>query len=254
MQLPGFIPEELRQLARFVPLTGWDAVEWKPLLGSLRSVTWRYVTGQGVAALARAAGEAVPAVTFTDTLDGTTGMAALRTARQRRAAGDDILRLYFGQWLVDEGLFIDLRPGRFGVAGGETRYRPDGLWIRLRPRFREGMIALYRSFYSGDDAAFDQALRQMGMLRPGLPAAAEAELRQRLHVHFGIEQDAQRFSIDAFKASFDDLFEFFIEHDYRLHSDFVWVGFYLVTLYLALEALGQTHDVRGICAEMLLHE
>ena len=63
---------------------------------------------------------------------------------------------------------------------------------------------------------------------------------------------AQGFSIDAFKASFDDLFEFFIENDYKLHSDFVWVGFYLITLYLTLQQGGQAHDVRKICSEILL--
>ena len=48
MQLPRFVPEDLRQLARFVPARGWDAIEWKPLLGSLRSVSWRFVSGSGV--------------------------------------------------------------------------------------------------------------------------------------------------------------------------------------------------------------
>jgi hypothetical protein len=114
------------------------------------------------------------------------------------------------------------------------------------------MLALYRSFYTSDDAAFEAALRQMGMLRPGMSSAAEDELRLLLHAHFGVEQSAQRFSIDAFKASFDELFAFFLANDYRLHSDFVFVGFYLITLYLALEHGGQAHDVRKICAAALL--
>ncbi len=53
MELPGFLPEELRQLARFVPARGWDAVEWRPMLASLRSVSWRFVSGTGVRALSR---------------------------------------------------------------------------------------------------------------------------------------------------------------------------------------------------------
>jgi hypothetical protein len=48
------------------------------------------------------------------------------------------------------------------------------------------------------------------------------------------------------------LFAFFIEQDYNLHSDFVFVGFYLITLYLTLEQLGQSHNVRKICADVLL--
>ena len=252
MQLPAFIPDELRQLARFVPLSGWDAIEWKPMLGSMRSVSWRFVTGSGVKKLSRITADAVPSVAFVDALDDADRLSDIAKKQRLRRIGDDILRLYFAQWLVDDGLFLDLRASRFGVADDELLYAPNGLWIQLRPDFREGMLALYRSFYSADDDAFENALRQMGLLRPGMSAAAESELQELLHSHFGIEQSAQRFSIDTFKSSFDDLFEFFIANDYKLHSDFVWVGFYLITLYLTLEQTDQAHDVRLICSEVLL--
>lgn len=252
MRLPGFLPEELRQLARFVPLRGWDAIEWKPLLGSMRSVSWRFVSGRGVGSLMKAVQDISPAVTLVDDLDEAKPLADIRAANSLRRHGDDILRLYFAQWMLEDGLFLDLRPARFGVRGSELLYSPSGLWVELRPEFREGILSLYRSFYSTDDAAFEDALRQMGMLRPGLSEDAETELKQLLHAHFGIDQRAQSFSIDTFKASFDALFEFFIEHDYKLHSDFVWVGFYLITLYLTLQQGGQKHNVRKICSEVLL--
>lgn len=252
MQLPAFIPDELRQLARFVPLSGWDAIEWKPMLGSLRSVSWRFVTGSGVNKLSVITDNVVPSITFVDALDDADPLSDIVAEPRLRRIGDDILRLYFAQWLAADGLFLDLRASRFGVDDGELLYAPNGLWIQLRPDFREGMLALYRSFYSADDDAFEDALRQMGLLRPGLSKAAEGELKELLHSHFGIEQSAQRFSIDTFKTSFDNLFEFFIANDYKLHSDFVWVGFYLITLYLTLEQTGQAHDVRLICSEVLL--
>jgi hypothetical protein len=252
VRLPGFIPEELRQLARFVPSRGWDAIEWKPLLGAMRTVSWRFVSGSGVRPLRRSLGEQLPALRIAADLDGHKPLAEVRAARERRRHGDRILELYFAQWLGDSGLFLDLRSARFGVADGELAYAPNGLWIELRPAFREGMVALYRSFYSGDDDALEAALLQMGMLRPDLSPAARSELKELLHAHFGIEQTAQRFAIDAFKASFDDLFEFFIANRYTLHSDFVFVGFYLITLYLNLEQGGQAHDVRRICSEVLL--
>ena len=252
MKLPGFIPEELRQLARFVPLRGWDAIEWKPLLGSMRSVSWRYATGQGVGKLTQSSTENTTAIGFCDDLDDAELLADITGRKRLQHLGDQILRFYFEQWLVDDGLFLDLRMSRFGEIDNELCYKPNGLWIKLRPEFRDGILALYRSFYSTDEAAFDDALRQMGMLRPGLSKAAASELKELLHAHFGIDQRAQRFSIDAFKSSFDDLFEFFVANDYKLHSDFVWVGFYLITLYLTLEQLGQAHNVRKICSEVLL--
>lgn len=252
MQLPRFVPEELRQLARFVPTRGWDAIEWKPLLGSMRSVSWRFVTAKGIDKLRRSTAGVVSHIRLIKDLGETEALGDISGSKTLRALGDDILRLYFAQWLVDDGLFLDLRSARFGVDEDQLVYAPNGLWIQLRPEFREGILSLYRSFYSADDAAFEDALRQMGMLRPGLSAAAESELKTLLHAHFGIEQTSQVFSIDAFKASFDDLFEFFIANDYKLHSDFVWVGFYLITLYLTLQQLGQSHNVRKICAEILL--
>ncbi len=252
MKLPGFVPAELRQLARFVPLRGWDAVEWKPLLGSMRSVSWRYVTGRGIDSLAQSCSSSTTAIGICDDLDDAVPLSEITGPKRLKRFGDQILRFYFEQWLVDDGLFLDLRSARFGADDNELWYQPNGLWIKLRPEFRGGILALYRSFYSTDEAAFDDALRQMGMLRPGLSKAAAYELKELLHAHFGIDQRAQRFSIDSFKSSFDDLFEFFVANDYKLHSDFVWVGFYLITLYLTLEQLGQAHNVRKVCSEVLL--
>jgi len=254
LKLPGFVPEELRQLLRFVPTRGWDALEWRPLLASLRALSWRYASGRGVTHLASALAPVVPRVDFAPAAREALALEDLTHGGQRRSVGDRILFLYFRQWLVDEGLFLDLRPARFRLEPPTLHFQPNGLWIRLLPEFREGMLALYRSFYSDDEAAFRDALRGMGMLQDGLDAGAEAELLALLASHFGLEQGAQRFSIDAFKASFDQLFAFFVDHEIRLHSDFVFVGFCLITLYLTLEQLGQAHDVRGICAEALLSE
>jgi len=251
VKLPGFLPEELRQLARFVPARGWDAVEWRPMLASLRQLSWRLVSGSGVQQQADITRGWVERVTLGRPIPDGEAMGDLTHPARKRSAGDRILHLYFRQWLVEEGLFLDLRPGRFTWSDRMLYFSPNGLWLQLRPEFRGGMLELYRSFYSNDEVALRRALLRMGMLRPGMSAAAEGELIALLHQHFGMESGAQRFSIDEFKASFDRLFDFFLAHDYRLHSDFVFVGFYLITLYLSLESLGQKHDVRGICAEAL---
>lgn len=253
VKLPAFVPNDLRQLLRFVPLRGWDAVEWRPLLASLNALSLRFVTRHGVAGLRRKVAVAAPDVELVGHFREVKRLEDVGGPTGRRAAGDDILRLYFAQWLVDDGLFLDLRSPRFRVdVDGDLYFKPNGLWIQLRTDFRKGMLALYRSFYSDDQSAFEAALRQMGLLRPGLSASAESELKELLHQHFGIQQHAQLFEIDSFKASFDQLFEFFIANDYQLHSDFVFVGFYLITLYLTLEEGGQAHNVREICSDVLL--
>jgi predicted unusual protein kinase regulating ubiquinone biosynthesis (AarF/ABC1/UbiB family) len=251
VKLPGFLPEELRQLARFVPARGWDAVEWRPMLASLRKLSWRMVTGAGVQQQLAATGPWVDRVSFERPAADALALEDLTHAAQKRSAGDRILHLYFRQWLVEDGLFLDLRSSRFAWSDRTLHFLPNGLWLRLRPAFRTGMIDLYRSFYTEDEIGLRVALTRMGMLQEGMEPAAEDELIALLHRHFGMDSGAQRFSIDAFKASFDRLFEFFLAHDYRLHSDFVFVGFYLITLYLTLESLGRAHDVRRICAEAL---
>lgn len=252
MELPAFIPEELRQLARFVPTRGWDVIEWRSLITTMRSVSWRYVSGAGVRKLQAATAGQVDSLQLVSSLRGADPLDGITAARARKQLGDRILDLYFRQWDIEQGLFLDLRSARFGVLDDALLYAPNGLWIQLRPEFRQGMLGIYRSFYSADEAAFEAALRQMGLLQPGLTAAAEDELKGLLHKHFGIDQKAQKFSIDHFKASFDELFEFFIEHRCSLHSDFVFVGFYLITLYLTLEEGGQAHNVRKICSDALL--
>lgn len=252
MDLPAFVPKDLRQLARFVPARGWDAIAWRPLLASLRDVSVSYATGRGVSALREACASEVPGLRFTHHVPRPRRLEALTDPVRRRRAGDELLRLYFAQWRVDEGLFLDLRAGQLGLDDDDRLlFAPNGLWIRLRPEFRQGMIDLYRSFYTDDGEAFRAALRRMGLAAPGMAPEAEAQLEAKLRAHFGLDQSAQRFSIDRFQASFDDLFAFFVDHGYTLHIDFVFVGFYLITLYLTLDELGEAHDVRAICREVL---
>lgn len=251
LRLPGFVPTELRQLLSFVPTRGWSAVEWLPLLRSLRGISWRFASGRDIRQLATITAQAAPSVSFEMWPRDALALEALSDAGERRSVGDRVLDLYFRQWLVDDGLFLDLRPARFRLAPPVLHFRPNGLWIRLRSEFRLGMVDLYRSFYSDDDDAFRAALRRMGMLKPGLGQAAEDELSELLRSHFGIDQRAQRFSIDDFRKSFDRVFDFFIAHDYRIHRDFVFAGFCLITLYLTLELLDQEHDVRRICGDAL---
>jgi predicted unusual protein kinase regulating ubiquinone biosynthesis (AarF/ABC1/UbiB family) len=250
-KLPGFVPKDLKQLLAFVPTRGWDAIEWRPLLSQLRRISWQLASQKGVAKLARSAAAQTDALRVGD--DDGRDLASLG-ARQRKAAGDAILRFYFAQWRNPEGLFLDLRGARFAMGDDGLCFHPSGLWVRLEDEFRLGMIDLYRGFYLPDPELLDDALYRMGFLRDDLTAQEADELRALLQAHFGSQQRSQAFAIDTFKASFDALFDFFIDHDYRLRSDFVMVGFYLITLYLVLEELGQHHDVKALCEAELMHE
>ena len=71
----------------------------------------------GVSGLRRTLGNSLPDVEVTGYLRGVKRLALSTSPEQEAADGDDILRLYFAQWLIDDGLFLDLRPARFGVRG-----------------------------------------------------------------------------------------------------------------------------------------
>lgn len=251
MDLPRFVPSDLRTLARFVPSSGWNAIEWKPMLTTMRKLSWQLTTGKGIQALRPTVAKLMPDIEVADEPRGAK-LGSVDADDERRRLGDDVLALYFAQLRSDEGLFLDLRPQRFRDDEGKLRFIPNGMHTELRPAFREGMIDLYRAFYSGNDDDLEAALERLGMIAPDLGEDDVAELKELLHAHFGVSQSAQKFAIDDFKASFDKLFQFFVEHNYKLHPDFVVIGFYLVTLYLTLETLGQAHDVRRICNDTLL--
>jgi hypothetical protein len=245
-KLPRIVPTELRELLAFVPSHGWDAIEWRPLLKHLRLISWRITSRSGVRNLSDAL------AMFTDAVElgpppGVAGRLRRQPPAVHRRAGDAVIRLYFAQWHNPDGMFIDLRPSRFALADDRLHFLPSGLWARISEDFRRGMIDLYLGFYGDDEALLDDALYRLGFLREDLSAAEADELRGLLRAHFGAETSAQHFSIAEFRESFNALFDFFVEHDYRLRSDFVIVGFYLITLYLTLEALGQRHNVRELC-------
>jgi hypothetical protein len=249
-RLPRFIPRELRELIAFVPTRGWDAIEWRPLLNQLRRISWQLASRDGIGPLRKSLQLLLPDLALHGAGPDAEDWSAL-SPKARRQAGDAVLRLYFSQWRNPRGLFMDLRPSRFEVAQGQLHFLPNALWTRLDDNFRSGMIDLYLGFYRDDAVLLDAALMRMGFLHDGLSDRAAGELRELLRAHFGTQQRRQRFAIDEFRASFDALFEFFLEHDYRLRSDFVMVGFYLITLYLTLEELGAEHDVRSLCLESL---
>ena len=192
MEIPGFVPEDLRQLLRFVPTRGWDAVAWRPMLASLRALSWRYVSGRGVTRLSRSLSPRLDGITLGRPDEGALRLDALDDENHRQAAGDRILQLYFQQWLNEQGQFIDLRPVHFRYGDDRLFFTPNGLWLEVGADFREGLVDLYRAFYGGSDTALEAALQRMGMLRPDLDEDAKERLKGLLRGHFGIDQQAAR--------------------------------------------------------------
>jgi hypothetical protein len=247
-ELPGYIPvkllpKDIAELLAFVPVRGWDAIEWRSLLGQLRLISWQLASRKGVKSLTASA----------DTLSESVSLSQASgsplkglSEREKKLAGNAILRFYFAQFRNPEGLFLDFRETRFTWKNGALNFRPSGLYVKLDDDFRTGMLDLYRGFYEPDAELLDQALHRMGLLHQDLEPGDVQALKRLLEQHFGSQQRSQTFALSTFRQSFNALFDFFIDKRYSLRSDFVFVGFYLITLYMALESLGQHHDVRTL--------
>ena len=248
-----FLPEDLRQLLAFVPTHGWHAIDWRPLLRELTTISAQLATQRGVADLAEHCSGLTSGVFIDATIEEGDTLDTL-SERERKAAGDALLRLYFAQWRSEKGFFLDLRPARLRWRNGELVLKPSGLYTQLDDGFRRGMIDLYRGFYRPDDALLESAMKDLGFLHSDVGKEERRQLTTLLREHFGSASTRQSFSIETFRASFNTLFEFFVDHNYHLAPAFVLVGFYLITLYLSLESLGQEHNVKALCLAELDRE
>lgn len=77
------------------------------------------------------------------------------------------------------------------------------------------------------------------------------ELKSLFYAHFGPgDQSIVKFKVSQFSESFYELFHFFVTNKVELEKDFIFLGIYLVTLYMHLEDLGESCDVRAVFLEV----
>lgn len=159
---------------------------------------------------------------------------------QRRSCGSSILGLYFAQLFDAEMAVLDLRPERFAAVASadqwDLQWSPRPYYFRWPPEFLDGLRGLYRGFYRQDWKLFDQALEQLN-----LSPAREAFLRQ-----FGEDQHAVQFRTSHLVDSLHESFVACRIARRKLSGAFLALGFYLTTLYTALESLDVALDVRAI--------
>jgi len=154
----------------------------------------------------------------------------------REARGQRLLELYFHQIFHGQTTLLDLRPERAALDDDEVlRWAPAAMWITWKPDFIEPLRELYAGFYEDEDARFLAALDRLS-IRP-----AEDTFRRQ----FGAgDQSAVSFDVAAFRDTFHEAFIRCRDAGAQLHPNFLALGIYLATLYLHLEELGGTFDVR----------
>ena len=232
----SFLPSTLKELLKNIPSAAYHCADWKGLLLELKplvqSLTKEFPKDQ----LASLEIYSPIPVSF----EKTQGSPA--TKKQ----GELVLELYFSQLFNPKGLVIDLRQHHFGVLeNAELTWSPSKLWYRFDDSFRLSLIKLYRSFYKGESAAFESALDEMG-LTTGLNSVRKKELAALFKTHFGEGGQGEiHFELASFQESFINLFEFFATNKVFLFKDFVFLGVYLVSLYMNLDHISEPLNVRS---------
>jgi hypothetical protein len=154
----------------------------------------------------------------------------------RRASGQRILELYFGQIFASHVTILDLRASSFSVDDAAwLSWDPRAFYVEWQAEFLSGLRDLYAGFYLDDDPRF-----QRGLVTLDLEHAGDLMLS---HLG-GDDQRRVKFEMGKFQSSFHEMFLRCRDRGVSLHRNFIALGIYLVCLYEVLESLGLALDVR----------
>jgi hypothetical protein len=160
------------------------------------------------------------------------------------ARGQNILKIYFAQLQNANGLNLDLRYKYFDYSNSELNWAPNNVWYNFSDNFRLALINIYKGFYFKDNSLFRAALKNIGLSK-NLNPEQTIQLEKLFNEHFGPgEQELVKFELEKFSESFYELFHFFVEEEVELDKDFIFLGIYLVTLYMHLEELDTEFNVK----------
>ena len=235
----SFLPKHFRTLAEYISPKAFDVVAWQDVLRKGPALSKEILFKTQVSRVKQGLQDSLPGgVTFaaggSKTTDDSTA----------KAAGENLLAVYFYQLYQGETVFLDLRRDRFRYEGSVLHWSPNGLWTKLDADFVKGIRELYNGFYDQDDQVLRQGLNRLGLTPDHMDEPTRQQLIELLDDHFGGGRDQPvAFPIKKFVASFDRLFHFLKDNNVKLSGDFLFLGIYLVTLYLHLDHLGQEYDV-----------
>ncbi len=248
MSIMQFLPSLVRELLKHVPKLGFEVTDWEGVRRDAPLMAARLLSQSGVPALKKAQ-EIAFASFLSFTPPPSTGVRV-----DQQEFGDLLLRYYFAQLEIDEGVFLDLRAEHFTQSPGRLHFRPNGFWYRFSPGFRTSLLELYDGFYFDREDLFERGLRGTGLLSDSWSAGDRDRMKTLFRSHFGSARDLpMRFNLEDFQKTFLSVFEFLMEKKVRLSSEFMLFGAYLVTLYLALQQAGCSHEVGRIYRELRRH-
>lgn len=246
----SFLPRGFESLLDYISPAAFDVIDWKAAIKKAGKISKELVFESNVERVkAQLADHLPPGLKFADKELFKTGSNDQCIGSSKKVIGQNILALYFQQLFLGPDVFLDFRKERFSrfktESGEETLYwKPNGLWIEFNSEFLQGLRLLYKGFYEQNEPALDRGLSALGLYSETMNNQAKLELKGLLESHFGQGRSApMRFEVAHFMTSFDNLFLFLKDKNLKLSEDFLFLGIYILTLYLHLEFLGEPFDV-----------
>jgi hypothetical protein len=232
----AFYPKFIREIISHIPTIAFKTIHWKEFLSTSTGIVKNYLSSQVNTGLHNE---------LDSLLDDKIHLVdKFPVGGKSEGLGQEVLRLYFLQLKNPEGLYLDLRSSHFTKVEGEVYFKPNSFYFKFKDNFRTQLVNLYKGFYYEDEHQFENSLKELGMTS-GLSHEKIEELKTLFKSHFGDTKHV-KFNLDEFNESFLKIFEFFMDNKITLETDFIYLGAYLVTLYMHLGEYEESFDVESI--------
>jgi len=231
-------PAFLKDILPYISPRVFDLMDIPIVALNMGKLSYQYVFSKGVKSLSKRLEPLLPKTICFDE--------NAKEVITKEEQGEAILELYFSQILSKEQVFLDLRPSRFQVERGKIKWVPNGLYCHFKNDFQQGLIDLYTGFYHDDDVLYERGLQAIGLIQETDSKDQRDQIKSIFKEHFGDhDQTSVKFEMKHFVDSFHQIFDHIFTEKKKLSDDFVYLGIYLVTLYLHLEKINRPLDVRA---------
>jgi hypothetical protein len=239
----SFIPKEYRYLLDYISPGAFEVVDWKKAVMQFVSMSKLALDRDFLQGLATFNTQFV----LLDILVKSEGSKeGVKPVELDLTFPEQVLDVYFSQLFSNRGLFIDLRDKNFSVINGSICWSPGGFVHVFDETFRLGMLAIYEGYYFDKFDQLKAGMRAVGLIQSDDPSEVNA-ISGLLFAHFKkADAGPVLFEMSAFQNSFHELFLHLKRNNLRLTSDFIFLGIYLVTLYLSLSHVSKAFDVSRI--------
>lgn len=233
------VPREYRPLLQYITPTAFSVVDWRTALSEFLSNSNFISRDANLKISVEKTNSALANLGITMTRDG-------NFEKEDFNNGEAILKVYFGQLLLDHGVFLDLRLLRFAQTSEQVQYYPAKIFYRFQDEFKAGLIDLYDGYFLEDRERLKLGMKKTGLWDGKDPLEVQ-KLATLMFDHFGDAlKNPVKLEMSAFGDSFQNLFDYFEQKQVTLPSGFLFLGVYLVTLYLSIDKIGKPYDIRAI--------